>query len=753
MNTGQRTKIDRPLLAYAFLAQATPKPGDLLSGLVPIFIPIAKRNTGKRFDAKEFSTQVGELYGIGISPWAVDDLSPRLEKAGLLYKQPITGSSYEYYYAEVQGEFTEVSEHDIKDVVGRFIEFATPILQGNGLNVEHHALERAFFDELTQIDFHTIVSKPDKPEHSARTLGLPRTADQVAADAAASNQARLDVLCAAFVIAMKQKDRRVFDLIVKIAAGALVVQVVLNMQDPGPTVSLAGLRVLLDAPILMSMLDLGDEKQHEYALQLKVQLTEHGAHLEVFQHSVDEIRDNLRASVSASESGTGYGATVRRLRGGMYRAYVASVRADLEGTIARAGVRIVDPVARTSAFQHFTQQDEDGVYGMLGHFINPLAQQRDAASIAAIMRMRQGKHARMGQFHLAHSLFVTENPHVAERGMKYALMRKLIRPNEVPPAVTDRFLAGMLWVIFGGKADELTEYRLLASCSAALEARNDVSQKVHQFLNQIDARKAEHFRALMTTERSAQYLMELTLGDSALIHSTDDADRLLLRLDEEYRRQYKEESATLVARVRSQAEEEVQRARDLATSHADQARAAEADAMLAREAAETARQAARERVEAIEERARAEVAEQSRQLRDVAAKLEEEHVRRLREKLPLIVTCMVKARTRFRMVKLQNAALLFVCITAAGLIGTSAFTDWKPWLGIVSAILVGLVTTAFSSFVLEPTFGKRALRARDVSFARSAIEFGFAADLDQYVIDWSRSVADLSSTSAEKREH
>ena len=44
-----KPRIDRPLLAYAFLAQATPKPGDLLSGLVPIFIPIAKRNMGKRF--------------------------------------------------------------------------------------------------------------------------------------------------------------------------------------------------------------------------------------------------------------------------------------------------------------------------------------------------------------------------------------------------------------------------------------------------------------------------------------------------------------------------------------------------------------------------------------------------------------------------------------------------------------------------------------------------------------------------------
>ena len=139
-----KPRIDRPLLAYAFLAQATPKPGDLLSGLVPIFIPIAKRNMGKRFDSKEFSTQVGEMYGIGISPWAVDDLSQRLEKAGLLFKEPITASTYEYYYADIGGNFTEVSENDIKDVVEQFIQFATPILGANGLQTDRKSPRRAF---------------------------------------------------------------------------------------------------------------------------------------------------------------------------------------------------------------------------------------------------------------------------------------------------------------------------------------------------------------------------------------------------------------------------------------------------------------------------------------------------------------------------------------------------------------------------------------------------------------------------------
>jgi hypothetical protein len=739
-----KPRIDRPLLAYAFLAQATPKAGDLLSGLVPIFIPIAKRNMGKRFDAREFSTQVGEMYGIAISPWAVDDLSPRLEKAGLLFKEALTASTYEYFYADIPGDFNEVSENDIRDVVDHFIKFATPILEGNGLSVDNKTLERAFFDELTQIDFHTILLKPDRPEQASSTLALPKSADEQNSDKAISSKSRLDVLCAAFVIAMRQSDKPVFDLIVKIAAGALVVQVVLNMQDPGPTVSLSGLRVFLDAPILMSLLDLGEEKHHEYALQLSEQLTEHGAHLEVFRHSVDEIRDNLKASVSAAESGTGYGATVRRLRNSMYRNYVSSVRADLEGTIGRLGIRVVEPVSRVSVFQHFTQEDEEGVYNMLGHFYNPLAQERDAASIAAVMRMRQGKHARMGQFHLAICLFVTENPRVAECGSRFAVIRKLIRPNEVPPAVTDRYLAGMLWVLFGGKANELTEYRLLASCSAALEARNDVSLKVHQFLKKIDGAKAEHFRALMTTERSGQHLMQLTLGDSTLIRSTDDADRLLSRLDEEYRQQYKKESGEIIERVRTQADSEVKRALTLAEQSAEQARAAEAEAMLAHAAIEKERDEAKVAVKSVLDSTDKQLAERSAQVESIRVQLESERKRRLLEKVPIITQSMKIAHKKYRGARTEQAVLLFVCITAATAIGTNVFTDWKPWLGLVSALLVGCLTVLFSSVVLEPRFGRRAIRLRDESFDASAKELGFLADLNAYCIDWDNSTVALA---------
>jgi hypothetical protein len=71
-------------------------------------------------------------------------------------------------------------------------------------------------------------------------------------------------------------------LVARIATGALLTQVVLNLQDPGKTVSLSTLRVVLDGPLVMSILDLSSEESHAYATDLMTALREHEASLEVF---------------------------------------------------------------------------------------------------------------------------------------------------------------------------------------------------------------------------------------------------------------------------------------------------------------------------------------------------------------------------------------------------------------------------------------------------------------------------------------
>lgn len=510
----------RSVIAYAFLAQATRGEGDLLSGLAPIFKPIAKIHAGERFDTGEFSELVNDLYGLKIHPWAVEDLAPRLERSGLLVKIPQSNEAHEYVYAEVAEEYDAVTDKDIEKVISRFIEFATPILKQNKLPVDEKALEEGFLSQLVDMDFVSILLKPDRTKEDRRgsnTLSIKKTKEQSEWEENVSVHSKLNVLCASFIVEVYHTDEVLYDLIMQIATGAILSEVVLNLQDPGQTVSLKGLTVILDAPFLMSSLNLASEEAYTFAREICDQLRDKEARLVTFSHCIDELKDNLKAVISATRDGIGYGETARRLKNPAFAAYAKSLLENTDTILKQENIGQINIPKSEDFFQYFNGGDQEDLQHSLGFYQNKLAQERDAESIAATIRLRRGKQVKMGRLPTAGYLFVTENTWVVLRAEKFLKRHDLFRDGEVPPAVSERYLAGLLWVLYGGKGKELTKHLLLANCAAALEPRSDVISQMHRFLSQVDDKQAEFFHTLMTEERAGQYVMQFTLGDSAFL--------------------------------------------------------------------------------------------------------------------------------------------------------------------------------------------------------------------------------------------
>lgn len=518
-------KSDRSLIAYAFLAQATRGEGDLLSGLAPIFQPIARLHAGERFDANVFSKIVDDIYGLKVHPWAVQDLAPRLEKAGLLVRVQGIEEAHEYLYAEIHDEFNAVTEEDIRRVIHQFVEFSRPILGQYKIPVDELALEEGFLAQLVDMNFISILLKPDRSKEDSRregTLTLKKPATQVEWEQQNNARAKIDVLCASFIVHAYHNDLSLYEMLMRIASGALVSEVILNLQDPGQTTSLNGLTVILDTPFLMSALNLVSEEAYTFAKEICNQLRDKGAQLAAFTHSVEEMKDNLKAVIGNVRVGTGFGATARRLSSSSFAVYATAVLENPENRLKQDNIRIVIPPKNQDSFQYFTGDDQEKVKNSFGFFNNQLAQERDAESIAATVRLRRGKRAKMGRLPSSGYIFVTENPWIAEKAQDFLKRHNLFSDGEVPPAVSERYLAGLLWVIFGGKGKDLPQHLLLANCAAALEPRSDVVKQMHRFLSEIDPQQAEFFRSLMTEERAGQYAMQLTLGDSALL-SNDNA--------------------------------------------------------------------------------------------------------------------------------------------------------------------------------------------------------------------------------------
>lgn len=519
----------RSLIAFAFLAQAKAGETDLLSGLSPIFKPIAKANQGKKFVPEDFARQVGELYGLRIHPWAIEDFAPRLERGGVLQKVQISTHVHEFVYAPVQEEFAAVSEADIANLLGSFRQFARPLLHQNQESVPDTELDEAFLRQFRDMNFLEALLRPDRPDDGngrQRKLRLPKSKEQLAWETENEKAARLQVLCASFILHLHRTDTASYQLLLSIGSGALVSEVILDCQAPAISKQLDGLVVVLDAPFLMSLLDLSSEESHEFASAVCEELRTHSAQVVTFRHCLDELGDNLRAVVSRVREGTGFGATARRLNSGAFAAYANSILADPEKRLATAGIRVIEIPETSRTFQFFTDQDEKELFDALGYYENPLAQERDAASIASIVRLRKGQRSRMAGITAIGHIFVTENQFVVRRATRFLADKQLFRPGEVPPAITDRYLAGLLWVMYGGKAADLAPKLLLANCAAALEPRSDLIAKMLRFLHEVSPEQEKHFTALMTDERAGQHLMQLTLGDSQFL-TRDNAVAIL----------------------------------------------------------------------------------------------------------------------------------------------------------------------------------------------------------------------------------
>lgn len=552
----------RPLIAYAFLAQTSNADGDLISGLTPIFKPIAATHANQKFCANEFAGELNELYGIDIHPWAVDDLTPRLEKANLIRKIKTSEKSFEYYYNDIQKEFNDVTEADIKYVLQEFANFSRPILQAHQLNVTDLEMEDQFLAELLKMDFHSIQLKPDRSKEDVRkssTLALKKTPEKKQWEEEVAANAKMDVLCSAFIVDTHQKNKALYELIVRIASGALISEVVLNFQTPATGVNLSSLNVVFDAPLVMSILDLTSEQEHKYANSLLEKLIQNKAKICIFQHSVEEMHSNLKSVLNRFEKGTATGATARRLANTVFKAYVLSVFKDIQSVLVQKNIKVIQAPSSTSSYQYLSQDEQDSFRTVLGIYENPTAQERDAASMAAVVRLRQGKAVKASQFQNSQYIFITRNPWIPEKVLRFLVKRKILADNDTPPVISDRYLAGILWVMFGGKSEEFTRYRLLANCTAALEPRNDVVQKTNKFLKDLDADKAEHFMALMTTQRAGQHLMQMTLGESLYVSSTHQAEQILEALKETLTEDQSIKHESELKEIRSSHESELQK--------------------------------------------------------------------------------------------------------------------------------------------------------------------------------------------------
>jgi hypothetical protein len=519
-------QTSRAVLAFAYVAEQFGRTGDLATGLLPLFAPVIAKRAGQKFNPEQFATDVAEMYDIEMHPYVAEEFAPRLAAEGFLIQTANFHQNAAYENVQVELAAAPISEGALNSLLERFLQFAENLLRPVGVEISRQMLKDGLLDRLVQPDFLGLMLRPDRTSTGPHTLVLRSEPD---ADESASDTQRLriDYLAARFILDMRNKSPQDFDLLVDISSGAVTAEVALTLQHPpGSGEDLADLRIVLDGPLIMDALGFGQdglESGIQYARRLIESVKKAKAIPVIFQHTMEEVEGAIRSPVENYERGQPvYGHLGRRLlHNSTFAPYLRSVLRDLPQLVTDLGVQVLpfSNIDRAKARVFFTEKNEEKLSEEIGFYHNNETQLRDARSIADVLRIRE--RARAKTLKEAQILFVTRNGRLARLSRQFLLRSGLMSREYLPPCITDRYLAGLLWITQGGGGSHLSRERLISNCTAAISPRRDVVTKVHRFLENLSQVRADRFDALMTNERAEHFLMDRTIGDVTLIKDSN----------------------------------------------------------------------------------------------------------------------------------------------------------------------------------------------------------------------------------------
>lgn len=540
-----------PLIAFALVAEEYEKSGDPIRGLKPLFAPLLAKKAGEIFDPTWFAAEFTANYGLAMSPFVAKALRERLVAVGLIERT--SGSTDDSGYRVFAGESDnyEFDERKIDETVKMFIRWAVRELERLGRPTGEGQLEEAFLSRLARPGFASIFLEE---EDGARKSRLQKLLGIAGVDPNAASEDVLDYLVAQFTLTCSQTAPEVFTSISSIAYGSLLADAVAGLAVPGLSeMPDPPLRVVLDSPLLLDLLDLNTSAHKAYAEGLIEMFKKAGLRIATFDHMIDEARGSIKATLSAYANKNAYGPLAERFRRSSdHRLYATTVVDSLEDRIQTMGVVILRGEIYEEARykKYFSDGAADQIRNAIGDVHHQLDRRiRDAKSVALVARLK-GENRYAGSVLKAGTIFVTRNSALAKR-VSDALSIGKSEPTPRFTIATDGQIAGILWFVLGSDGAELSRRRLIANCAAALLPRREVVERISTMLSQMEPKLGEEFGILMRDERASLCPMRLTAGEQDLVDE-EMSFNVLKAMREE-----------LVAPIREEAAESQERATEV----------------------------------------------------------------------------------------------------------------------------------------------------------------------------------------------
>lgn len=493
---------------------------DILERLLPFFDPILRPKHGKRFAPDAIAREIRDTYKWNFNTDIVEVFVPRLVDAGWLAPDSpdIQQTTYTITMTdEIEASATENSVNtQLRRIAEQFKAFSESLSPLTAIPLQVEEFEDILIEWLLYVEafsehnlnFKTGIRKDDKGKLS-QIVEVPRTTSLTDEEA---------FLCARFVQHAINTDPNTAEILARIASIGLLTEVVQDFVRPSTPVETSNLAVYLDAPVALELLGVSGTSARDNIQPIISELQKIGANIRIFEQSVEEAKHSLQAVLQNPRP---TGPTAQALaRGDVIRDYVTAVSMDPEPFLQKLGVHLV----RRSLDQYpaeipyFTEEHRTEIYNSLAFQQNLRARDHDADITTLVMRQRRGYGD--PDIFKTRFLIITRNGLLAQIVRRKCIEMGSLAPKAVPPVVHRRVLAASMWLRTGLGANNLDipKRMLLASCERVLAIRPGVVEAVKRLTDALgDKEKARQLDLLIAQDRSAQMLMDKTLGAPSVV--------------------------------------------------------------------------------------------------------------------------------------------------------------------------------------------------------------------------------------------
>lgn len=282
---------------------------------------------------------------------------------------------------------------------------------------------------------------------------------------------------------------------------------------------LAGLEIYLDSPLLLDVLGVNVDYS-AYGAELLAMISSSGAQSVVFDDCIVEAESVVSGQLASLRSGNSRASHF----GTSAKPHVLSaLKSNIGGRASATGINVKqDPQFDLMRRSKDTVGDiQSELTRRMAHWPNEEARTHDERSVWAMLRIRDANNP-CTRICDSKAVFVTRNTALARaandawRTWLIGAAKQSVNAADrwAPIALSDKQLAGYLWLRSGDGNGQMSRARLQAHCSAAIRPRADVKTRAYNLVLDLHGKsEADHVAALLEDREGERALMRATRAD------------------------------------------------------------------------------------------------------------------------------------------------------------------------------------------------------------------------------------------------